>query len=146
MKLNFLKQGIQLDILMIVIVLTIFSLSSCDKEGITTNNPTDNPTDNSTDNPIPNDNYYVKYVISCSYPYIFSNWSVSTPDGQYTKNNYQTRRWEETYGPVKKGFKCNAKVENGRPNINIYVSKNNEPFALRATKTEVGSVSYTINF
>lgn len=91
------------------------------------------------------DNYYVKYVISVSYPKIFSNWSVTTPQGNYTKNNYQTRRWEESYGPVKKGFKCEVRVGNGEPDIAIYVAKKQEPFALKTTKTGK-SASYTIDF
>ncbi len=114
---------------MIISVLTIFiAFSSCNKEETTTN-----------------DNYYVRYVISCSYPLIFSNWSVTIPEGKYTKNDYQTRQWEQTYGPVKKGFKCEVKVGNGEPSIEIYVSKNQEPFALKENKTG-NSASYTINF
>ena len=94
---------------------------------------------------ITNDNYYVKYKISSNYPNIFSNWSVTTPQGNYTKNNYQTRLWEETYGPVKKGFKCVAQVQNGIPTIEIYISKNNSPFALKASKSG-GTLSYTIDY
>lgn len=108
-----------------------FVLSSCKKEV--------------TETSITNDNYYVKYKISSNYPSIFSNWSVTTPQGNYTKNNYQTRLWEETYGPVKKGFKCVAQVQNGAPTIEIYVSKNNSPFALKATKSG-GTLSYTIDY
>jgi hypothetical protein len=92
-----------------------------------------------------NDSYYVKYVISCSYPTLFSNWSVTTPQGNYTKNGYQTRSWEQTYGTVKKGFICAVQVGNGEPTIEIYVSKNSEPFALKTTKTG-HSASYTIDF
>lgn len=68
--------------------------------------------------------------------------SVTTPEGKYTKNNYQTRYWEQTYGPVKKGFKCEVQVA-GEPTIEIYVSKNQEPFALKMTKTG-SSASYTM--
>ena len=92
-----------------------------------------------------NDNYYVKYVISTDYPYIFSNWTVTTPEGNYTKNDYQTRYWEKTYGPVKKGFKCEVIVGNGKSTIQIYVSKNQEPFALKMTK-DSNSASYAIDF
>lgn len=133
MKSHFLKQGILVSTLMIFSVLTIFIISSCNKEEMD-NNET-----------VINDNYYVKYVISCSYPRIFSNWSVTTPGGKYTKNNYQTRHWEQTYGPVKKGFKCEVQVANGEPTIEIYVSKNQESFALKTTKTGM-SASYTIDF
>ncbi|SCM57639.1 hypothetical protein [Petrimonas mucosa] len=133
MKSHFLKQGILVSTLMIISALTIFTFSSCNKEEVD-NNET-----------VINDNYYVKYVISCSYPKIFSNWSVTTPQGEYTKNGYQIRHWEQTYGPVKKGFKCEVQVGNGEPTIEIYVSKNQEPFALKTTKTGK-SASYTIDF
>jgi hypothetical protein len=133
MKSYFLKQVILVSILTIISVLTIFTISSCNKEEMD-NNET-----------VINDNYYVKYVISCSYPRIFSNWSVTTPEGNYTKNNYQTRHWEQTYGPIKKGFKCAVQVGNGEPTIEIYVSKNQESFALKTTKTGT-SASYTIDF
>ena len=133
MKSHFLKQGILVSTLMIISALTIFTFSSCNKEEVD-NNET-----------VINDNYYVKYVISCSYPKIFSNWSVTTPQGEYTKNGYQIRHWEQTYGPVKKGFKCEVIVGNGKSTIQIYVSKNQEPFALKTTKTGK-SASYTIDF
>lgn len=133
MKSHFLKQGILVSTQMIISALTIFTFSSCNKEEVD-NNET-----------VINDNYYVKYVISCSYPKIFSNWSVTTPQGEYTKNGYQIRHWEQTYGPVKKGFKCEVQVGNGEPTIEIYVSKNQEPFALKTTKTGK-SASYTIDF
>lgn len=118
---------------MIISGLIIFTISSCNKAEMDNNDT------------VINDNYYVKYVISSSYPLIFSNWSVTTPEGNYTKNNYQTRHWEQTYGPVKKGFKCVVQVGNGSPTIEIYVSKNQEPFALKTTKTSM-SASYTIDF
>ena len=117
---------------MIISALTIFTFFSCNKEEI----------DNNT---VVNDNYYVKYVISSIYPYIFSNWTVTTPEGNYTKNDYQTRHWEQTYGPVKKGFKCEVQVKSGQPTIEIYVSKNQEPFALKTTKDSY-SAAYTIDF
>jgi hypothetical protein len=101
--------------------------SACDKDTC--------DCDNGNENTEPNvvNEYYVKYVISCSYPRVFSNWSVTTPQGNYTRNDYQTRRWEQTYGPVKKGFRCGVQVGRGEPTIEIYVSKNSEPFALKRT-------------
>lgn len=138
MKTHFLKQSILKSALMIISALTIFAFFSCNKDEI------DNSNDNNTTTVV-NDNYYVKYIISSSYPYIFSNWSVTTPEGNYTKSGYQTRYWEQTYGPVKKGFKCEAHVGSGQPTIEIYVSKNQEPFALKTTK-EGYSASYTIDF
>ena len=136
MKTHFPKQINFKSALIIFSALTIFAFLSCDKEDI------DNSNDTTT---VANDNYYVKYVISSIYPYIFSNWTVTTPDGNYTKNDYQTRHWEQTYGPVKKGFKCDVQVKNGQPTIEIYVSKNQEPFSLKASK-EGYSATYTIAF
>lgn len=132
MKSNFLHQSILTTKLVIISLLTIFTFSSCDKDDM-----------DNIETEI-SDNYYVKYVISSNYPSIFSNWSVTTPEGKYTRNSYQTRRWEQTYGPVKKGFKCEVQVSNGEPTIEIYVSKNQEPFALKTTK-KGKSASYTIN-
>jgi len=125
MESHFPKRSILTSILMIISALTIFTFFSCNKAEI--------------------DNYYVKYVISSIYPYIFSNWTVTTPEGNYTKNDYQTRHWEQTYGPVKKGFKCEVQVKSGHPTIEIYVSKNQEPFALKTTKDSY-SAAYTIDF
>jgi hypothetical protein len=132
MESHFPKRSILISTLMIISALTIFTFFSCNKEEI----------DNNT---VVNDNYYVKYVISSIYPYIFSNWTVTTPEGNYTKNDYQTRHWEQTYGPVKKGFKCEVQVKSGQPTIEIYVSKNQEPFALKTTKDSY-SAAYTIDF
>ena len=130
MKSHFLKQSVLVSTLIIISVLTIFAFSACSKEEVDNNEPAIN------------DNYYVKYIISGRYP--FSNWSVTTPDGIYSKNGYQTFGWQQTYGPVKKGFKCDAKVQNGIPTVEIYVSKNQEPFALK--KSNIASASYIIDF
>lgn len=137
MKSHFLKQGVLPFMLMIISTLTIFTLSSCDKEEMD-NNKTEI-----------NDNYYVKYVIKGTGIYgRFSNWTATTPEGIYTNSGYQTRSWNQTYGPVKKGFKCDVQVGDyigGAPIIEIHVSKNEEPFALKTTK-EGNSASYTIDF
>jgi hypothetical protein len=142
MKTHFTKNFFLKSARMIISALTIFDFFSCNKEEIDISN--DKSSDNNTTTVV-NDNYYVKYIISSSYPYIFSNWTVTTPEGNYTKNDYQTRHWEQTYGPVEKGFKCEVQVKNGQPTIEIYVSKNQEPFALKTTK-EGYSASYTIDF
>ncbi len=143
MKTNLPKHFFKKSALVIISALTIFVFSSCNNEEIDNRNDKKNNNDNNTT--VINDNYYVKYVIFSIYPYLFSNWSVTTPDGNYSKTGYQTRRWEQTYGPVKKGFKCDVQVKNGQPNIEIYVSKNQEPFALKTTK-EGYSAAYTIDF
>ncbi len=137
MKLHFLKQSIFTITLMSISTLAIFTFSSCSKEEMD-NNQTVN-----------NDNYYVNYIIKGSGTYgRFSNWTVSTPEGTYSNSGYQTDSWNQTYGPVKKGFKCEVQIGNyqgGTPTIEIHVSKNAEPFALKATVTGA-SLSYVINF
>lgn len=133
MKINLIVRRISARILIIIGILTIFTFISCE----------DDTNMNSIE--VDNNNYYVKYVISSQYPRLFSNWSVSVPKGgYYTKNNYQTRYWEQTFGPVKKGFLCEVKVANGEPTIKIFVSKNDEPFALN--ESVVGNkASYIVN-
>jgi len=56
--------------------------------------------------------------------------------------------WTQPYGPVNKRFKCEVQIGNyinGAPTIEIHVSKNQEPFALKVNKTG-NSASYTIDF
>ena len=136
MKSNFLKQSILNSKLIIISLLTIFTFSSCD---------TDDTDVVSTETM---ENYYVKYVIKGNGTYgRFSDWTATIPGGKYTNNGYQTRSWEQTYGPVKKGFKCEVKIGkyiDRTPTIEIHVSKNQEPFALKISNTGL-SATYTIN-
>jgi hypothetical protein len=120
------------------VYLAIFiALSSCKKDETNTNT-----------NTTTNDDYYVKYVIQGNGTYgRFSNWTATTPQGTYENSGYQTTSWNQTYGPVKKGFKCEVQIGNyisGAPTIEIHVSKNNEPFGLKVTNTG-NSAIYTIN-
>lgn len=122
-----------LKITFVVSALTVFAFSSCKKEN------TETPT---------NDNYYFKYVIKGNGTYgRFSNWTATTPQGPYTNSGTQVSSWNQTYGPVSKGFKCEVQIGNyisGAPTIEIHASKNSEPFALKVTKTG-NSATYTIN-
>ena len=123
-------------LIIIFSVLTVSTFSSCKKE--------DKNGDTGT-----KDNYYVKYVINGNGTYgRFSNWTATTPQGTYSNNGYQTRSWNQTFGPINKGFKCEVQIGDyisGDPSIEIHVSKNQEPFALKVTKRG-SSASYTLNF
>lgn len=134
MKTIFLKQSLFTFILLTIGMFSILTFSSCTEE------------DNDNGN---NDNYYVKYIIDAPGPYgRFSNWTASTPDGTYSNSGYQTSSWNQTYGPVKRGFNCSVQIghyQGGTPTIEIHVSKNDEPFALKANATGA-SASYVINF
>ncbi len=136
MKSYFLKKGILNMLVIIFSVLTVSTFSSCSKE--------DKNSDTGT-----SDNYYVKYIINGNGTYgRFSNWTATTPQGTFSNNGYQTRSWNQTFGPIKKGFKCEVQIGDyigGDPTIEIHVSKNQEPFALKVTKTG-SSASYTVNY
>jgi len=137
MKSLFLKQSVLIIELMIISTLAIFTFSCCNKEEMD-NNET-----------VKNDNYYVNYILKGPSPYgRFSNWTASTPQGTYSNNGYNTSSWNQTYGPVKKGFKCDVQIgdyQGGTPTIEIHVSKNDEPFALQVSSTSA-SASYVISF
>ena len=132
MKSHHLNKGI-LTMTLVISALTVFTFSSCKK---------------GTDETVTNDNYYVKYVIKGNGAYgRFSNWTATTPQGTYSNSGTQVSSWNQTYGPVSKGFKCDVQIGNyisRAPTIEIHVSKNSEPFALKVTKTG-NSATYTVN-
>ncbi len=117
------------------ICLMFFILSSCTKDE---SNPT---------NVTSTDEYYVKYQIKGVGIYnYFSNFSVQTDQRSQSFSGYQYNSWTQTYGPVKKGFVASASVQ-GNVTAEIYVSKNNGSFALKASKSSSStSVTYTIDF
>ncbi len=133
MKLIYLKKGLKTLCLILIISLTYLTITSCNKDD---------------SNSVSNDNYYVKYIITGNGTYgRFSNWTATTPQGTYSNNGIQVRSWSQTYGPVVKGFLCKVQIGNyisGVPNIQIQVSKNQEPFALKISNNG-NSASYTIN-
>jgi hypothetical protein len=127
MKALLLKQRILSLALMAISSLAILTIFSCSEE------------ENDTDNTVNTDIYYVNYIIQAPGPYgRFSNWTASTPDGTYSNSGYQISSWNQTYGPVEKGFRCIVQIgdyQGGTPSIEIHVSKNNEPFALKTAVT-----------
>jgi hypothetical protein len=136
MKFHLLNKSIFTLRLIIIFALTLLTFVSCSKK------------ENEDNEEMTNDNYYVNYIIQAPGPYgRFSNWTASTPDGQYSNSGYQTRSWNQTYGPVQKGFVCRVQIgdyQGGTPTIEIHVSKNDEPFSLKETVTGA-SASHTIN-
>lgn len=131
MKLNSRKKGV-FAITLIISLFVLFISTSCDKEEETASN----------------DSYNVRYTIRGNGAYgRFSNWTATTPNGTYSNNGFQTPSWSQTYGPVNKGFNCRVQIGNfisGPPFIEIYVSKNSEPFVLKVATTG-SSASYRIN-
>ncbi len=95
------------------------------------------------------DVYYVKYEISGRLYFYIDGVSYKTENGFQSQSFSAARSFEETCGPVKKGFSAQIQItqRRGEPSsgaTKIYVSKNNGPFAIKATGKE--SASYTINF
>ena len=120
------------------ILVILISLSSCKKDE--TNTTT-------------NDDYFVKYVIKGNGTYIyFSDFSVNTDQGNFSFSGYQYKSWNQTYGPVKNGFIASVSVKSSFVTVDIYVSKNNGPFVLKASKSDGNSStsnisqSYAIDF
>ncbi|MDE5573592.1 MAG: hypothetical protein K2I94_07585 [Muribaculaceae bacterium] len=128
------------------LVLSLF-LCGCDKD--------DDPTSSSKAE------YYIKYegkvTTNGTYGgtngvyYGKVNYIVNTESG--TENFESTSTFSQTFGPVKKGFTANITIDAVRSvttycNAKIYVSRNNEPFALKANKMEekTVTVSYTIDY
>ena len=110
--------------------------------------------------------YYVKYEVTFKTQktgirveaYFNTEKSVETMISQTQSNNFF---WEGTYGPVEKGFLTNLacstieedmygrmKVYEGEIQARIYVSRDKEPFVIKADQIGVGSVSlnYKIDF
>lgn len=119
----------------ITISVILISLSSCSKE--------------KDDETIINDEYYVKYVVKCNQGrWYVHTFSINTDKGIQSFNDYKSTSWTQTYGPVKKGFKASATAQSSFPTIEIYVSKNQSPFALKTSKTSSTKVSesYTIDY
>lgn len=103
--------------------------------------------------PVSNDEYYVKYSIKGNGTYSYFNvFSVHSDQGVKSFSGYQYRSWTQTYGPVKKGFNASMTVSSSNVTAEIYVSKNNGPFALKASKSGGGvsnshvSLSCVIDF
>ena len=88
--------------------------------------------------------YYVRYSVSSTYPYVFSDVKYADVNGTGSFMNYQTRSWSVTIGPVKKGFNAFVKNENGTATDKIEVSKDGGPFAMKASGNN--SASYRIDF
>ena len=118
-------------------------LGSCSKETVPENN----------------DEYYVKYIVNS--PTIYSTTRTASIRSEtnslvnYTFTNYQ---WEMIIGPVGLGFNSSVSASHNPTNlaqtymnVEIHVSKNNGPFALKAIDDSQqvrysASTSYTINF
>lgn len=93
-----------------------------------------------------NDEYYVKYTIkSAGAYYYFSDIYYTDVYGiGSAEKGHSVRSWTVTIGPVKKGFRASVRNDYGTGNNQIEISKNNGPFALKASGQN--SATFTINY
>ena len=145
MKLHFLTQS--LFTVKLIIISILFGLTSCNN-GELDNCKCPDVKKDTVFITVVDDNYYVNYIIQAPGPYgRFNNWTATTPDGIYSNSGTRVSSWNQTYGPIEKGFKCNVQIEEfqgGTPTIEIHISKNEEPFALKKSVTGA-SASYVID-
>ncbi len=91
--------------------------------------------------PEPKD-YYVQYKASSMY--YLNKIIVATESGKKTYTDYKSQSFNKTFGPVNKGFMAEISVGVGKSSVEIYVSRKNEPFVLKATGS--GGAKYKIDF
>ena len=99
--------------------------------------------------PVEKVDYYIKYIVKATSPYRFDDITVATDKGTQTFDFSNKSSWEQTYGPVAKGFRANIKVVGYTTSLEIHCCRGQEPFALKAIKSgraENPSLSYTIDY
>ena len=130
-------------IFLLIVSLGCFIINtSC--TGIDYNSGDDNSSKKPSTEVVDSDEYYVQYEADQVVNGRFNNLSANTPQGTYVITNRNIGYWSETYGPVKKGFKARVSISgSGRLKVIIRVSKNNGPFAQKATGENDGFASAT---
>ena len=90
-------------------------------------------------------NYYIKYKAKAIKYKVVSKVQVTTETGkQYLTP--KTQIWEQTFGPVSKGFEAKIMVYDQMEYIEIYCSRGEEPFALKASTSSGLNLNYTIDY
>ena len=104
------------------------------------------------------DQYYVKYEINCTNlvgGHANAEIIISAENKDLTFNLEELTSWETIIGPVQKEFDATLKVTVSNAIVliytNIYVSKNDSPFALKASDgsdvpRSAVQLSYTIDY
>ena len=95
---------------------------------------------------VDNNEYYVKYTITSggTYYYFSDIYYKDVHGTGSAEKGHSIKNWTVTIGPVKRGFTASVRNEKGTGKNQIDISKNNGPFALKATGQN--SASYTINY
>ncbi|MDM8269570.1 hypothetical protein QUW50_11070 [Barnesiella viscericola] len=127
-------------IVLLSVLLTLLTFSSCTNE-----EPSPSNTQQGTETDA---NYYVKYTALAYGGVGYENAriesvTVETETGSKTIEP-NVKSWEETYGPVSKGFKAKIQATGASKTVRIYVCRGEEPFVIKAEGSS--SASYTIDF
>ncbi|HJB71894.1 MAG TPA: hypothetical protein H9939_01040 [Candidatus Barnesiella merdigallinarum] len=127
-------------IVLLSVLLTLLTFSSC-----TNDEPSPSNTQQGTETDA---NYYVKYTALAYGGVGYENAriksvTVETETGSKTIEP-NVKSWEETYGPVSKGFKAKIQATGASKTVRIYVCRGEEPFVIKAEGSS--SASYTIDF
>ncbi len=127
-------------IVLLSVLLTLLTFSSCTNE-----EPSPSNTQQGTETDA---NYYVKYTALAYGGVGYENAriesvTVETETGSKTIEP-NVKSWEETYGPVSKGFKAKIQATGASKTVRIYVCRGEEPFVIKAEGSS--STSYTIDF
>lgn len=127
-------------IVLLSVLLTLLTFSSCTNE-----EPSPSNTQQGTETGA---NYYVKYTALAYGGVGYENAriesvTVETETGSKTIEP-NVKSWEETYGPVSKGFKAKIQATGASKTVRIYVCRGEEPFVIKGEGSS--SASYTIDF
>lgn len=127
-------------IVLLSALLTLLAFSSCTNE-----EPSPSNTQQGTETDA---NYYVKYTALAYGGVGYENAriesvTVETETGSKTIEP-NVKSWEETYGPVSKGFKAKIQATGASKTVRIYVCRGEEPFVIKGEGSS--SASYTIDF
>lgn len=97
--------------------------------------------------------YYVKYEAVVKSVYSTNNISYTVALDNQIQTFKSGKSFSETFGPFKKGFEASitadaSNLSSADCDVRIYVSRANEPFALKANKSggKLVSASYTIDY
>ena len=133
-------------------LLYITFIASCSKDEGNDDVKDDVEDNKTTEQPQEVDNYYVQYeVLTEKLVYICDKY-ITYKDVDQGKEITTSQEWSGTYGPFKKGDKVYLSVRiNNSLNMmsaRLSVSKNQEPFAVKAETIKSNSISleYTIAF
>ena len=99
--------------------------------------------------PVEKVDYYIKYIVKSVSTMKINSVTVSTDKGSSTLEFKNKSSWEQTYGPVAKGFTASISVKGYTSTVEIHCCRGQEPFALKAIKngqTSNPSLEYTIDY